>query len=303
MLSVIHWHAYPSINLGPVSLSPHGIGIAVGYALGGTLMARRAARWGISRDHVWNMLMRAVVGVIIGARLFYVFGHYNQYSYHNHLPNLVEMAKVWQGGVVFYGGVFGGIVFAIPYMRKHHLAFWSVMDAAAPGFPLGLIFGRIGDLIVGDHLGAASSLPFAFRFYPYFYPAIGTSKFVAHPTPVPECFTSGCHQTALYDWWNVLVLLPIVLLVDRKPRPPGFLIMFTATWYGSTRFFVDFARESPTYLGLRGTQWISLALFLAGTAYLIRLRRRGGPPDEDEAGTAEVETESEPSATEAPEGS
>jgi phosphatidylglycerol:prolipoprotein diacylglycerol transferase len=263
VLSVIHWHAYPSIDLGPINLSPHGIGIAVGYAIGGTLMARRAERWGISRDDVWNMLMRAVVGVIIGARLFYVVGHFGDYW-----PNVIDIVKVWQGGVVFYGGVFGGILFAYPYMRKHNLAFWSVMDAAAPAFPLGLIFGRIGDIIVGDHLGGASTAPFAFLF---------TSPNVAHPNPAPACFITGCHQTALYDLWNVIVLLPVVLLLDRRRRwPSGFLIMLTATWYGSVRFFVDFARDAQTYLGLRGTQWVSLFLFIMGSIYLIRQARRGG---------------------------
>jgi phosphatidylglycerol---prolipoprotein diacylglyceryl transferase len=261
MLSVIQWHAYPSLDLGPLNISPHGIGIAVGYALGGTLMARRAEKWGISRDDVWNMLMRAVVGVIIGARLFYVVGHFGDYW-----PNVVDILKIWEGGVVFYGGVFGGIVAAYPYMRKHSLNFWHVMDAAAPGFPLGLILGRIGDIVVGDHLGGPSDLPFAFRF---------TSLDVAHPNPNPACFASGCHQTALYDLWNAVILLAVVLWVARKPRPDGFLIMFTATWYGSVRFFVDFARDADLYLGLRGTQWVSLALFLVGSAYLIRLNRRG----------------------------
>jgi phosphatidylglycerol---prolipoprotein diacylglyceryl transferase len=289
VLSVIRWHAYPSIDLGPINLSPHGIGIAVGYAVGGSLMARRAERWGISRDDVWNMLMRAVVGVIIGARIFYVVGHFGDYW-----PNVIDIVKVWQGGVVFYGGVFGGILFAYPYMRKHNLAFWSVMDAAAPGFPLGLIFGRIGDLIVGDHLGGASTLPFAFKF---------TSANVAHPNPAPACFISGCHQTALYDLWNVIVLLPLVLLLDRKRRwPPGFLIMFTATWYGSVRFFVDFARDAQTYLGLRGTQWVSLALFITGSIYLIRLARRGGiapePVAEDHDAPAEVPGDAETPAPE-----
>jgi phosphatidylglycerol:prolipoprotein diacylglycerol transferase len=274
MLSVIQWHAYPSLDLGPLNISPHGIGIAVGYALGGTLMARRAEKWGISRDDVWNMLMRAVVGVIIGARLFYVVGHFGDYW-----PNVVDILKVWEGGVVFYGGVFGGIVAAYPYMRKHALKFWHVMDAAAPGFPLGLIFGRIGDIIVGDHLGGPSSLPFAFRF----------SSKVAHPMPADACFSTGCHQTALYDLWNALILLPIVLWVGRKPRSNGFLIMFTATWYGSVRFFVDFARDADLYLGLRGTQWVSLALFLMGSAYLIRLYRRG-----PEAPAPEIETPAPP---------
>jgi len=53
--------------------------------------------------------------------------------------------------------------------------------------------------------------------------------------------------------------------------------MFTATWYGSVRFFVDFARDAQTYWGLRGTQWVSLFLFVLGSWYLIRLKRRHVP--------------------------
>jgi phosphatidylglycerol:prolipoprotein diacylglycerol transferase len=203
---------------------------------------------------------------------------------------VADIFKIWQGGLVFYGGVFGGVVAAYPYARKHHLSFWDVLDAAAPGFPLGLIIGRIGDLIVGDHLGGASTLPFAFR------PSGGVP--VSIP-PWPDCLSPdivarfrllanphvGCHQTALYDLWNVIVLLPIVLWLMRKERPRGFMIAFTATAYGFGRFLVDFARTgTATYGGLRGTQWISLALILFGVWYTVRRARgkafAGGPPAE-----------------------
>jgi phosphatidylglycerol:prolipoprotein diacylglycerol transferase len=219
------------------------------------------------------MLMRAVFGVIIGARLFYVAGHLTDYW-----PNVLDVFKVYQGGLVFYGGVFGGIVAAVPYARKHHLPFWNVLDAAAPGFPLGLIFGRIGDLIVGDHLGGPSTLAFAFR------PG-GLSVPVSVPG-WPACLGKsigrqfvdthiGCHQTALYDLWNVVIILPVVLLLARKERPNGFMIIFTATFYGFGRFFVDFARTgTATYAGLRGTQWISLFLILLGIWYTVQ-RARG----------------------------
>src|SRR5439155_18181310 len=129
-----------------------------------------------------------------------------------------------------------------------------------------------------------------------------TSPNVAHPNPAPACFISGCHQTALYDLWNVLVLLPVVLWVDRKPRPPGFLIMFTATWYGSVRFFVDFARDATKYFGLRGTQWVSLFLFLLGTAYLVRLKIKGVPPQEPSAPAAPIGSEATPDAQAQPDG-
>lgn len=263
MISVISWHVYPRLG----GISPHGVGIAVGFFLGGVLMTRLAERKGISSEHVWNMLMRAVFGVIVGARLFYVVGHITDYW-----PNLLDIFKVWEGGLVFYGGVAGGILAAVPYARRNNLPFWDVLDSAAPGFPLGLIFGRIGDLIVGDHLGGPTTLPFAFR----------ASGGVPVSVPLdPSCLAQfargglGCHATALYDLWNVIVLLPLVLVLARTQRARGFLIVFTATFYGLARFFVDFARTgTDTYAGLRGTQWVSLFLVLVGVWYTVE-RARG----------------------------
>jgi len=266
-LAYLGWKVIPRVKIGPLSISPHGLGIAAGYAAGGTLLARRGERlYGIAREHVWNMLMWAVGGVIVGARLFYVVGHFNLYFGAGRDP--LDLFKIWQGGIVFYGGVFGGIAAAYPYMRRHHLNFWHIMDAAAPGFPLGLIFGRIGDLIIGDHLGGPTRFFLGWKY---------------RGGDLPGCPPTGCprigevvHQTALYDFINVLILFPVVMLLARKRRPDGWLIMFTATWYGGARFLEDFARTgTATYLGLRGTQWVSIAIIVVGTWYLRRLSKHG----------------------------
>ncbi len=285
-LAVIAWPVYPTLKLGPLSVSPHGLGIALGYALGGQLFARHAERKGISSDHVWNMLMRAVFGVIVGSRVLYVVGHIPDYW-----PNVIDILKIWEGGLVFYGGVFGGILAALPYARKNGLRFWDCLDAAAPGLVLGMVVGRIGDLIVGDHLGGPTTLPFAFR---------ATSGDPVSVPLHPSCLEAlagasgqaglGCHQTALYDLWSVLVLLPIVLWLARRALPRGSVIMFTAGAYAFGRFFVDFARSgTATYAGLRGTQWISVSLMLAGVWYLLRRHQMDladRPPDAEPAGDA-----------------
>lgn len=264
LFAAIGWRVVPKI--GPVS--PHGLGIAVGYALGGSLLARRAERiYGIAREHIWNMLMYAVIGVVVGARLFYVAGHLGDYIPHD----ILGIVKVWEGGIVFYGGVFGGIAAAYPYARRHGLRFIQILDAAAPGFPLGLILGRIGDLIIGDHIGSPTSFFLGFRYRGGELPGATEAA----------CRQIGavCHQTALYDFFNVIVLFPIVMILGRTRRPDGWLIAFTATWYGGFRLIEDFARTAPTYLGLRGTQWVSVALIVGGAIYLRWLGTRTPPAD------------------------
>jgi phosphatidylglycerol:prolipoprotein diacylglycerol transferase len=286
LIAAIGWRVVPTIHVGPISVSPHGLGIAVGYAIAGTLVARRAERlYGISRQHIWNALTWAVVGVVVGSRLFYVVGHIGDY-----IPaDPLGIVRIWEGGLVFYGGVFGGILAAVPYLRKNGIPFWPTMDAAAPGFPLGLIFGRIGDLVIGDHLGGPTSLPWGFRYQ-------GGGELPGCPS-LPDSgiscpyFGEVVHQTALYDLVNSVLLFCIVLALGRKrQRFDGFLILFTATWYGIARFAGDFARSAQRYAGLRGTQWVSVALVATSVVVMIRRSRapRLEPPrdDQDEDATA-----------------
>ncbi|MBW3591186.1 MAG: prolipoprotein diacylglyceryl transferase, partial [Actinobacteria bacterium] len=67
--------------------------------------------------------------------------------------DLLGIFKIWEGGISLIGGITGAVLFALPYMFKHKMGFWRTMDLAAPGLALGVVIGRIGDLIIGDHLG------------------------------------------------------------------------------------------------------------------------------------------------------
>src|SRR3954466_11885310 len=101
--------AYPTIvkvHLGPLAISPHGVGIAVGFLLGARLMLPAAERKGITNDDVYSLLTRAAIGAIIGARLAYVVNHAGDYD------NILDVVRVWQGGISLLGGFAGAIVAA-----------------------------------------------------------------------------------------------------------------------------------------------------------------------------------------------
>ncbi len=284
------WKVLPAIELGPIGVSPHGLGIAIGFLAGAQLMVRRArTRGGPEENDIWNVLFWALIGAIIGARVGYVLGHVPEVTANGDDP--LGVFKVWEGGISLIGGISGAIVAALPYMLRHKMGFWRTMDLAAPGMALGIIIGRIGDLIIGDHLGKPTEfvLGWVCRGTVDGDPAIGAARYVeaarAGNYPSLGCFDVVLHQTALYDFFSTILLLAVLLWVGRRVRPPGFLILVFAVWYGAMRVVTDFLRVDRRYFGLTGSQIVTLVV---GVICLYLLARwRGAPP---RGATSAVET-------------
>ncbi|HVM41390.1 MAG TPA: prolipoprotein diacylglyceryl transferase [Acidimicrobiia bacterium] len=250
-----------TIDLGPLSVSPHGLGIALGYVLGAWLfMVPAAARRGITEDQVYSMLARGVIGAIVGARIAYVINHPGDYS-----DNPLEALKVWEGGISLLGGITGAVLAAATRMRSDGISFWKVMDAVVPGLAFGIIIGRMGDLVIADHLGKATDF-----FLGYECPPLGVetgSECIAGPG-------NAVHQPALYDLISASLLLPVLLWLRRRPRYDGFLTLVFAAWYGAGRFIEDFFRIDETHgTGLTGSQWTAVVVMVVAVYWLLAKRR------------------------------
>ncbi len=258
VLAFISYNPIVKLHLGPLSISPHGIGIAVGFLAGAWLMRPQARRIGITDEQLYALLYRAAIGAALGARVAYVVNHLGEYD------NPLQWFQVWHGGISLLGGIFGAIVAAYPLMRQYRLQFFPVMDAAAPGMALGILIGRIGDLVVGDHLGKPTDFFLGFR-------CTGADT----ASPCVARVGQAVHMPALYDLISVSVLLGVLLLLRRRSRPTGFLILVFAIWYGTGRIIEDFFRVDVTHgTGLTGSQWTALVTLIAATGYLVRITRR-----------------------------
>lgn len=258
MTAAISYNPLVHVKVGPLSISPHGVGIAVGFLLGAQLMLPAARRKGITDDDVYALLTRAAIGAIIGARLAYVLNHLGDY-----IPDHpLQIFAIWKGGISLLGGFFGAILLALPEMRKRGHSFWRVMDAAAPGMALGVLIGRIGDLIVGDHLGKTTSFFLGYKCPP------------PNHVPASPC-TPGTivHQTALYDFLMVAILLVVLLRLRRTPRYDGFLITVFGAWYGVERIIEDFLREDVRHFGLTGSQITAIITVLVCVWHLTMVRK------------------------------
>jgi phosphatidylglycerol:prolipoprotein diacylglycerol transferase len=258
MFGLIEFDPIVNLHLGPLSISPHGLGTAVGFLAGAALLRPATRAQGIDDEVVNSMLWRAVVGAIIGARLAYVVNHFGEFR-----DDPLEMLMVWEGGISLLGGIAGGVLAAVPLMRRHALRFWPLMDAAAPGLALGILIGRVGDLVVGDHLGKPTDFALGFR-------CTGAETASRCAAPIGE----GVHLPALYDLINVSILLAVLLVVRRRLRWDGFLILVFAAWYGAGRIAEDFFRTDVTHgTGLTGSQWAALVV-VALSLWVLLIRRR-----------------------------
>jgi phosphatidylglycerol---prolipoprotein diacylglyceryl transferase len=295
LLAVIGWPVIDRIRVGPVAISPHGLGIAAGYLAGSWWMIREGRKRGLAEENVGTILLWALVGAIFGARFFYVVGHFSDFD------SIGEMLAIWRGGISLIGGIAGAIIFAYPVMRRYKYRFLQVMDSAAIGLAFGIIIGRIGDLIIGDHLGKPTDffLGWAYRGGqlpgPWVEnPATGewTATLAGGHTETlaregaslfrgSEVLSTGAgvHQTALYDFFIALGLFLFLYWLNKAPRREGILIMTFAIWYGTGRVITDFLRIDKTYFGLTGSQLASIAAILISIVFLIRFARNPLPPD------------------------
>jgi phosphatidylglycerol---prolipoprotein diacylglyceryl transferase len=275
----LEWGITPTIDVAGLSVSPHGIGIAIGYLAGAQLMVRRARRLGGPEESdIWNALFYALIGAIVGARLGYVLGHFSEVT--DGGDDLLGVFKIYEGGISLLGGITGAVLAALPYARRKKMGFWRSVDLAAPGLALGIVIGRIGDLIIGDHLGDPTSFALGWRCTgeggaP---PASAATYERLAETSPPSlgCFDVVLHQTALYDFVSTLLLLGVLLYLGRSVRATGFLALVFVTWYGTMRVITDFLRVDKRYLGLTGSQLLALSVVL--TSLYLLARYRGAPP-------------------------
>jgi phosphatidylglycerol:prolipoprotein diacylglycerol transferase len=262
-------------------VSPHGIGSAGGFLAGASLLLREVRRRGdLDEQVVTRALTWAAVGAILGARIDYLVSHPHDFT------SVWDAVALWRGGLAMFGGFIGGVLAALPVLRGARVHLPRFLDAAAPGFAIGVVIGRIGDLVIWDHLGDPATgwaRTFGLTVKKGYELAPGFGPSPAVPLPAgrtcADGFYAGCtyHQPALYDFVGALALLAFLLWLRRRGRHrAGVAILAWGAWYGTQRLVIDFTRSIDERIGgLSGTQWLAAVLAVVSIATLVAIRMRG----------------------------
>jgi phosphatidylglycerol:prolipoprotein diacylglycerol transferase len=242
----------PEIHLGPVTLQSFGLMMGLGFVVAGLLAARRLKEIGRPADWAYEMVFAALVGGIVGARLWSVIENWDE------AKDDIFGSLFSGSGLVFYGGLLGGALCVLGWAAWRGVLDLKTLDVAAAPLAAAYAIGRIGCQLAGDgDYGKAWNGPWAMA-----YPdgTVPTTDEV-HPTPVYETLTMG-----LVAWF---------LWRRRNSMPPGGLFALYLLLAGTERFLVEFLRRNERVAaGLTVAQFIALAIMVVGGAWLVRLRLR-----------------------------
>jgi phosphatidylglycerol---prolipoprotein diacylglyceryl transferase len=259
------------------ALHSYGVAIAAAFLVAIFVGTRTAARSGEDPDKVRDLCFWLLVSSLVGARLVFIATNIPDYvRLCREEHDCLRALRVWEGGLVFYGGFFAALATALVYTRRYGMRFWRTADILAPSVALGHFFGRLGCFAAGCCWGKEAhgrALAWAVRFPSESlayqdYAARGALPDFAERTP-------PLHPVQLYEAAGELVLFFVLSWYGRKKRWDGQVLVAYLGGYAALRYAVelfrgDAARKFVT-ASLSTSQAIALAAaLLAAVLYAWR---------------------------------
>lgn len=242
------------VQLGTFELRSYGVIVALSFFLGLWLSAKEAKRTGLDPALVQDFAVYALLGGIIGARLYFVL--FSNPAYFLQKP--WEIVAVWHGGIGIIGALLGGFLTALWYCRRKQLPFWRFADTLAPGVILGQAVGMFACLLNGDSYGKPTDLAWAITY---------TDPRAMAPLNVP------LHPVEIYEMATYFLVFLLVWQTREKYKTDGFAFLTYLAGYGAARFSVEFFRGSPAIFAwdIPAAQVFGAALILVSLAgfYLL----------------------------------
>nr|WP_240666035.1 prolipoprotein diacylglyceryl transferase [Agromyces sp. LHK192] len=252
-----------------LNIHTYALCILLGIILAVVITSRRLTKRGAEPGVVLDIALWAVPLGIIGARLYHVLTHPDDYFAGQ---EWWRVFAIWEGGNAIFGSLIGGAVGVWIGCRMTGLRFWSFADALAPGLLVAQAVGRIGNWFNHELFGAPTDLPWGLEIE-------------SDNAAWPQGLEAGTlfHPTFLYELvWNLVGAAVIVLLERRFTLRWGRAFAVYLIWYGAGRAFFESIRVDPSemFLGVRTNVWAAWAAVVLGIVILIVQRRRhtGGEP-------------------------
>jgi len=250
------------ITIGPITIYWYSFLIFISILISLLMIKKEIKKTKLNKDIIFDLLFYLIPVGILGARLYYVIFNFDLYK-----NNLINIIKIWEGGLAIYGAVIAGIIFIIYYCKKKKQSILLTLDLIAPCLILGQAIGRWGNFFNGEAHGAITTLD--------------TLKSMHLPNFIIEgMYINGNYYipTFLYEsLWCIIGFSILIILKNRiKYQKEGLIVSSYFVFYSIGRFFIEGLRTDSLYLfNIRVSQLTSIGLFLIGIIGIILISRKG----------------------------
>jgi len=246
----------------------YGVLLVLGIVFAVLWSRRRASRWGIEPEKVFDATFWGVIPGILGARIGFILQEWDYYSKN---PD-----KLWTfrfEGLTSFGGVIMALAGLLWFARRTKISAWAFLDVCAPPLLMAHVLGRVGCLLNGCCYGRQTTAWYGVR--------------------VSDYITTLFEPAQVFEGFMVMVGVGVILLVERKQRNNGTSISLAVIVWGLARFIYEFFRAGTIGEVARGaatsTYWGSLpvtqahvaafAMVLIGCAMLWIVSRKPKPEE------------------------
>lgn len=261
--------------LGEITITSFGVMMALAFLAAYAVVRAELGRLGQDPDLGADMLLGALIGGIVGAKIYYVLLYWDR-------TVLDPVRMVFsRGGLVWYGGLIGGILGVSAMVKRRKAPIPLAADAMAPGLALAYAIGRLGCFLVGDDYGRPTESWLGVAFPNGLPPTTAGNlrRLGAELGPgIADTEILAVHPTQLYETGLSLVIFYVLWRLRKHPHAQGWLFGLWLAAAGAERFFVEIfrAKDDRFFGSFTLAQLFSIVLVVVGIAVVRRCRRAGG---------------------------
>ncbi|MBM4056390.1 MAG: prolipoprotein diacylglyceryl transferase [Planctomycetes bacterium] len=262
-----------------IPIYSYGFMLMVAFLVSIAIARRRARKEGVDPNIITDLGMYLIFAGIVGARFFFVLQFYDNYK-----NNVLDIFKIYEGGLVYYGGLFAAVITLLVFVKKRKVSALKIFDIVAPSTALGLAFGRIGCFLNGCCFGRISyNIPWSICF-----PRTvdkhgivdGSPAFIHHYQDgliqLSDLHSLPVHPAQLYAFFSNIALFFILNSFFKYRRKNGEILLLFGMIYPIIRFCMESLRgDNQLYFNcFTIAQIISIIVFVVSTGFFIWLRTK-----------------------------
>lgn len=238
------------VSIGSINIYWYSVIMLVAILIGIFIAIRYSRRINMPSMLISDMVLGLVISAVIGARVYYVIFNFAAYR-----ENIIDIFKIWEGGLAIYGAVIGGIFYILYYSKKKGVSFIRLLDVCSLSLLLGQAIGRWGNFFNQEAFGGITTRSFLKSIY--------IPDFI-----INNMYIDGAYRipTFLYESIWCLIGVLILLYIRRyKSNIIGRQLFFYMIWYGIGRFVIEGMRSDSLYIGdFRVSQIVSIIMVAIG---------------------------------------